>query len=151
MKFTVKEGLEYFKLGNEMDYTEERLEKIESFIKKFPHNPRETRIQHVSNGIIKIMYIKDFEKGWFAEVYIGYGNNKIIAQVVDGDNLDTNENRVKTNHEALELLEIYHSLKYMSDIDKYWQMSDDHKYVNRCYEHDKEVGWEKDDIALKLK
>lgn len=128
MRFAnVREALDYITIGDGAEWSEEKMDKVYHFLKKLPHNPKEIDFGY---GFIT-MTVKDYNAGWFAVVKYGKHEGRLSVKIVDGDMMDAREGRVKTNKEALELLEKYEAVECPSDTDKYWHMSDDHKYWSK--------------------
>ncbi|UUV46122.1 hypothetical protein [Bacillus phage vB_BanS-Thrax1] len=146
MQMTVREALDYVVKANGEPFTVELRDNILKFLTLLPHCPSET--EWLERGAIKT--VRDYDYGWFARVLVEENNGKLTVEVIDGDNLDPNPNRVKTNAEALALLKEYREIKFASDIDEYWNMSDDHKYWIRMSEMDTRAFAKQDEIKRKL-
>lgn len=146
-KMTVRESLEYIEKATGMTYTEELQDKILNFLDKLPHHP--SNVQYHHNGGL-IVTICDYDYGWFAEVLVENDNGVMNVERRDGDNLDPNPQRVKSNTEALALLNEYSEIKWASDIDEYWNMSDDHKYWRRMNEMNERAFEKQNEIKNKL-
>ncbi|UUV46641.1 hypothetical protein [Bacillus phage vB_BanS-Thrax3] len=146
MQMTVREALDYVVKANGKPFTVELRDNILKFLTLLPHCPNET--EWLERGAIKT--VRDYDYGWFARVLIEENNGKLTVEVIDGDNLDPNPNRVKTNAEALALLKEYREIKFASDVDEYWNMSDDHKYWIRMSEMDMRAFAKQDEIKRRL-
>jgi len=146
MQMTVSEALDYVQRATGMEYTEELNNKVLNFLEKLPRHPCEVRYDGSRTDIT----IRDYDYGWFVTVLVMNDKGKMLVKVVDADNLDPNPNRVKTNTEALALLQEYNEIKYAIDIDKHWNMSDDHKYWRKMSELNDRAFAKADEIERKL-
>ena len=146
MQMTVREALDYVQRATGMEYTEELNNKVLNFLEKLPRHPREVRYDGSRTDIT----IRDYDYNWYVTVLVMNDKGKMIVKVVDADNLDPNPNRVKTNAEALALLQEYNEIKYAIDIDKHWNMSDDHKYWRKMSELNDRAFVKADEIERKL-
>lgn len=147
MKMTVREALAYIVRGNGMTYTEQLNSKVRKFICSLPHSPAETRYDMNFGDRYTI---KDYEEGWFAVVKVHEDNGKMIVEIIDGDNMDDNPNRVKSNAEALAILEEINDIKYATDFDEYWDMTDDHKYWRKMNQLNTDSRAKENSLKLKL-
>lgn len=129
-KMTVREALDYIVIAHGVPHTDELERKIISFLSKLPNHPSD--IEYTNNGVIKT--VRDYDYGWYASVLVYNNNGKMHVEVIDGDNLDPNPQRAKSNAEALQVMKELSEIKWASDIDEYWNMSDDHKYWRRMSE-----------------
>ncbi|AYP68163.1 hypothetical protein PQE75_gp031 [Bacillus phage vB_BcoS-136] len=146
MKMTVRESLNYIRKGNGTRFDRDTFNKMERFIRNLPQNPSDAILL---NGGTQYT-IKDYFEGWFAVIQIYHLDGRIMIEIVDGDNLDADENRVKSNTEALNLMKELKGIVYAHHIDKYWHMTDDHKYWRRMNEMDKEAIRKSDEIKRRL-
>jgi predicted DNA-binding protein (MmcQ/YjbR family) len=146
MKITVRDAIDYLKLANGALYGEELKERLINFAKKLPHNPK--GIRYVEGGLT--INVADYNQGWFACVLISSDYERITVNVIDGDNLSPNPNRVKSNDEAVKLVKEYYSIQSAYDIDKYWQMTDDSRYWNEMRKLDDEADEARNEIIRKL-
>ncbi|UGO50872.1 hypothetical protein PQE70_gp019 [Bacillus phage vB_BanS_Nate] len=126
-KMTVREAVDYAIKATGKDYTEELQNKIVNFLSKLPRHPQE--ISHDTNRVD--VTLRDYDYGWYITVLVMNDKGKMLVKVVDGDNLDPNPQRVKSNTEALQVMKELSEVKWASDIDEYWNMSDDNKYWRR--------------------
>lgn len=147
MKMTVKEALKRACSLNGSEYTKERYKKLLNFLEKLPQNPSDKRYK--SDGFE--FTIKDYSEGWYAIVSLSDKNGVINIETIDGDMMDANEKRVKSNQEAIKVMEEIKSIKYAYDIDKYWNMSDDHRYYRSMSEHDNKMKIKEMGLRSKLK
>ncbi|PJZ18595.1 hypothetical protein CEW46_27655 [Bacillus cereus] len=147
MKMTVKESIDYVIQGTGLPYTETMFSKIKKFLELLPHNPK--GVNHITDACSQY-YIMDYEQSWYVRIEVVAQNHKIIVGILDTDGLGPNPDRVKTNHEALELMKQYKEIKYPEDIDKHWRMSDDHRYWRRMQAMDDEANNRAEEILRKL-
>lgn len=141
MKMTIREALDYIEQANGKPYTEELHIKVEKFLHNLPRNPENDRYDEVT--------VKDYNNGWFAVVrFFKNMDGTMFIKRVDGDNMDENPNRVKTNEEALQVLKELDEIRFASDIDEHWNMSDDHRYWRRMNDLDNKA-WNKREQLLK--
>ena len=146
MQMTVREALDYVVKANGKPFTVELRDKIVNFLSLLPRHPDE--IRYLYDGVIQT--VRDYDYGWFACVLVEESNGKLTVEIIDGDNLDPNPNRVKTNAEALALMKEYKEIKWASDIDAHWNMSDDHRYWRKMSEMDDRAREKQDEIKRKL-
>lgn len=143
---TVSEALDYVQRATGMEYTEELNDKVLNFLQKLPRHPCEVRYDGSRTDIT----IRDYDYGWFVTVLVMNDKGKMLVKVVDADNLDPSPSRVKTNAEALALLQEYSEIRFASDVDKHWNMSDDHKYWRKMNDMDNRAREKQDEIKRKL-
>ncbi|UUV46907.1 hypothetical protein [Bacillus phage vB_BanS-Thrax4] len=129
-KMTVREALDYVVKAHGRPYTEELKDKILNFLDKLPHSPDD--YGYVTGGTLRT--VRDYDYGWYASVIVYEYKGSIHVELIKGDNLDPNPNRVKSNTEALQVMQELSEIKWASDIDKFWNMSDDHKYWRKMSE-----------------
>lgn len=152
MKITVRDALKCIAKGDGQPFSFEQREKIINFIRKLPHNPKNyfEILRGHSDGDILRYTVMDYNEGWFATITIG-DDRKTFNIHIDGDNLDRNNpNRVKSNDEAMKLIEEFHAIKFYSDYDQYWQMSDDPRTYRAGSEHDNKAYGKQNEICSKL-
>jgi hypothetical protein len=135
MKMNVRDALAYAVKGDGMEYSEEKYDKLYKFLKGLPHNPNE--VEHFISGVT--FYIKDYKEGWFAQINLHHDKEKIYISMPDGDMMDKSDTRVKCNYEALKLMKELSEVKWAYDIDKHWNMSDDHRYWNKMNKIDEDA------------
>uniref|UniRef100_A0AB39C7I7 Peptidase n=1 Tax=Bacillus phage KoopaTroopa TaxID=3234046 RepID=A0AB39C7I7_9CAUD len=145
-KMTVREALQYVVKAHGTPYTDELQSKIVSFLHKLPHHPYD--IEYASEGVVKT--VRDYDYGWYASVLVYNNNGKMHVEVIDGDNLDPNPQRVKSNTEALQVMKELSEVKWASDIDEYWNMSDDHKYWSRMSDMNMQALHKTEELKNKL-
>ncbi|UUV46374.1 hypothetical protein [Bacillus phage vB_BanS-Thrax2] len=129
-KMTVREAVDYTVKGTGKEFTPELQGKIVNFLSKLPRHPDEIRYDYNRVDIT----LRDYDYGWYITVLVMNDNGNMLVKVIEGDNLDPNPNRVKSNVEALQVMKELSEIKWASDIDEYWNMSDDHKYWRRMNE-----------------
>ena len=143
MKMSINEVIDYVKKANGMNYTMELNDKLVNFLRTLPRDPSKD-----SYGSFKLI---DYNSRTYYEVQIkGTGDFKMIVEVTDGSKLEESDKRVKTNEEAMKLLKELREIQTPYEIDQYWQMSDDHRYVNSMYEYERECSNSKYRIIEKL-
>ena len=142
MKMTVREAIDYALKADGMPYTMELQDKLYDYFKKLPRNP-----EMDSRGEFTIC---DYSEGWYVEVKFGHNDSNLYVKVVDSDALDHSDERVKSNKEAMEILDKISKIKFASDIDQYWNMSDDHGYWRRMSDFDKKSTQEYNRLVRKL-
>lgn len=148
MKLTVREALDFLSRSNGMPYTEELENDVRNFLNALPHHPDEYTDSE-QYGLTKT--ICDYEQEWYAVVVVQKVDELLIVEVVDGDNLDSNPHRVKSNEEAVSLLKQYENIRYAKEFDEFWHMSDDHRYWRKMSELDERARFEAEQIKVKLK
>ena len=146
MKMNVRDAIAYACKGDGIDFNRETYDKLISYFYKLPHNPKETTFLNFGREFI----IKDYSEGWFAVVAVWVEDEKIRVKLCDGDMMDKDDNRAKSNKEALEIMAKFDDIKWASDIDEYWNMSDDHKYWSRMNDINRKAHWESDRLYSKL-
>lgn len=145
-KMTTSEALKYVVKANGQPFTVDLRDRVIKFLSLLPHHPSDT--EYYSDGVKRT--VRDYDYGWYTDVLVIESNGKLSVEIVDGDNLDPNPNRVKSNAEALALLEEYRNIKWASDVDEYWNMSDDHKYWCRMNDINLRAFAKQDEIKNKL-
>ena len=142
MKMRVREAIDYAVKADGMPYTMELQDKLYYYFKKLPRNP-----QMDSWGEFTIC---DYSEGWYVKVLFGQNDSKLYVEIEDCDKLDYSDEMVKSNKEAMEILDKISKIKFASDIDKYWDMSDDHGYWRRMSDFDKKATNEYNRLVRKL-
>lgn len=143
MEMTVRDAIQYILKADGMPYTDELEDKIYKFMKKLPKDPEKC--------FYREWCICDYNEGWFAEIKMKVVDGKISIKLINGDNLDPSEDRVKTNQEALKVLNELENIKSAYDIDQYWIYSDDHTYYNKMSEIDNQAYWKRQECYSKLR
>ncbi|PGK51852.1 hypothetical protein CN918_29105 [Priestia megaterium] len=139
---TIKKGLDKIKSFDGEKYTEERYKKLEEILSGLPCYPMKDHF-----GYTTVLHV---EEGWFTRIAIDINDNKQICVYMDGDNLDPSETRVKTTEEVLALTKEYHEIKDATDIDAFWQMTDDPREFSRMSQIDDNAKRRRREILLML-
>lgn len=171
MKMTVREAMAYLKNGNGKPIGEEAYSKVIALLDRLPQSPHDRQDGEMLPGVRQedvpedfaewLAYVrrfrtyertvKDYTEGWFAQVRYGRVHDGILLfEVLEEGKLPPSKQRVKTNEEALELMKAYDDVKFADDLDRYWEMSDDHRTMSWGRERDQEARQEQLRIAGRL-
>ena len=143
MKMSINDVVDYIKKANGMDYTMELNDKLVKFLRTLPRDPSKDRYSSFK--------LIDYNSRTYYGVQIKRtGDLKMVVEISDGEVLEESNIRVQTNDEALKLLKELKEIQTPHEIDQYWQMSDDHKYVNSMFDYDRECSNKKYKIIEKL-
>ena len=161
MKMTVEEAVDYILKADGMPFTEELLGKVRNFIRKLPRNPQNDSINkfEIADYSERIYYkiwidYNPYYMGDDGEVKVSEGGKIFHINMYESGVIPPNpeifKHRVKSNEEALEVLKEIESIKFAYDIDKYWNMSDDHSYWSKMSDMDDEAHRMKTRLLSKL-